>query len=48
MGLFGDFFDDPLFDLDGNGEVDPLEELLAFDCIFDDSSADDDIFDDFD
>ncbi len=42
MGFFGDFFDDPLFDLDGNGNVDAFEEAVAFDWFFSDDSDDDD------
>ena len=49
MGFFGDFFDDPLFDLDGNGNVDTFEEAVAFDWFFsDDSDDDEDLFDDDD
>lgn len=51
MGLFGDFFDDPLFDFDGNGTVDTLEEAIAFDLFLggnssgDDSGSDTGLFD---
>ena len=39
MGLFGDFFSDPgLFDIDGDGNVDMFEEMVAMDMIFGDSS----------
>lgn len=54
MGLFGDFFDDPLFDLDGNGTVDTLEEAIAFDLFLggnssgDDSGSDTGLFDEED
>ena len=46
MGLFGDFFDDPMFDFDGNGNVDSFEEMLAFDLFLNDPCYDED--DDFD
>ncbi len=42
MGLFGDLFNDPMFDLDGNGTVDTLEEAVAFSWFFGDDSDDDD------
>ena len=51
MGLFGDFFDNPLFDLDGNGNIDSLEEAIAFDWFLSGGSGSGDIFgndDDFD
>ena len=54
MGLFGDFFDDPLFDLDGNGTVDTLEEAIAFDLFLggnssgDNSGSDTGLFDEED
>ncbi len=37
MGLFGDFFSDPWFDINGDGKVDMFEEMVAFDMLFGDT-----------
>ena len=41
MGLFGDFFSDPWFDLNGDGKVDMFEEMIAFDMLFGDGDKED-------
>ena len=47
MGLFGDIFNEPWFDLNGDGKVDMFEEMIAFDTLFGgDEEADTDDLDD--